>query len=320
MPTATRWSFRSSAAAGPGGSSRPRSTRRPAACWRWASRRASTSRLWATNVPEWVVLQFATARIGAVLVTINPAYRPFELQYVLEPERLGRAVPGRSVQDVRLLRHAGRGLPGARYGAAPAECNSPQFPQAAARRRAQRHSRRPGCSPGTQMVAARRASSRRTSSTESPQSLKPTQPINIQYTSGTTGFPKAATLSHRNLLLNAYYVGGCQRFTADDRICIPVPFYHCFGCVLGTLACAVYGAAMIVPAEYFQADGHARRHRERAGHGALRRADDVHRPACRTRRSPAATSTSLRTGIMAGSPCPIEVMRQVIDKLGAAAK
>src|SRR5205814_2956304 len=84
--------------------------------------------------------------------------------------------------------------------------------------------------------------------------LAPSDPINIHYTSGTTGFPKAATLSHRNLLLNAFYVGGCQKFTSADRMCIPVPFYHCFGCVLGTLCAVVYGAAMIIPAESFNAE------------------------------------------------------------------
>ena len=108
--------------------------------------------------------------------------------------------------------------------------------------------------------------------------LTPDQAINIQYTSGTTGFPKAATLSHRNLLLNAYYIGECQRFTEDDRICIPVPFYHCFGCVLGTLCGLVYGAAMVIPAESFNA-GATLDAIEPERDGALRRADDVHRPA-----------------------------------------
>lgn len=147
------------------------------------------------------------------------------------------------------------------------------------------------------------------------RSLKPTDPINIQYTSGTTGFPKAATLSHRNLLLNAYHVGACQKFTADDRLCIPVPFYHCFGCVLGTLGCAVYGATMIVPAEYFQAAptlDALEKERATAVYGVptmyIAQLQDPSFPSRRI--------TTLRTGIMSGAPCPIEVMRQVIDKLG----
>ena len=152
---------------------------------------------------------------------------------------------------------------------------------------------------------------------EFDRQLDPRQPINIQYTSGTTGFPKAATLSHRNLLLNAYYVGMCQAFTADDRICIPVPFYHCFGCVLGTLTAVVYGAAMIVPAESFQ----CRRPRSTPSRKngpprstACRRCSS---PSCRIPSLAGRDLTSLRTGIMAGSPCPIEVMRQVIDRMGA---
>jgi fatty-acyl-CoA synthase len=139
--------------------------------------------------------------------------------------------------------------------------------------------------------------------------LDPAQPINIQYTSGTTGFPKAATLSHRNLLLNGYYTGMCQALTADDRICIPVPFYHCFGCVLGTICAVVHGAAMIVPAESFDPEATLEAiEKERAtalyGVPTMFIAQLQH-------------PTREGTGVMAGAPCPIELMRQVIDVLGA---
>nr|NIP85402.1 AMP-binding protein [Planctomycetales bacterium] len=146
--------------------------------------------------------------------------------------------------------------------------------------------------------------------------LDPQQPINIQYTSGTTGFPKAATLSHRNLLLNAYYSGQCQRLTSEDRICIPVPFYHCFGCVLGTLMSVVYGNAMIVPAEYFDPTATLdaiERERATVLYGVPTMFIAELEDATFDQRD----LSSLRTGIMAGSPCPIEIMRQVIDRMGA---
>jgi fatty-acyl-CoA synthase len=146
--------------------------------------------------------------------------------------------------------------------------------------------------------------------------IEPNQPINIQYTSGTTGFPKAAMLSHRNLLYNGYYTGMCQGFTAEDRVCIPVPFYHCFGCVLGTITSVVHGAAMVIPAESFNPTATLEaieRERCTSLYGVptmfIAQLQD---PSLADR-----DTSSLRTGVMAGSPCPIEVMKQVIDRLGA---
>ena len=146
--------------------------------------------------------------------------------------------------------------------------------------------------------------------------LSPNDPANIQYTSGTTGFPKAAMLSHRNLLMNVHYFGQCLRLTEDDRMCIPVPFYHCFGCVLGTLCAAVHGAAMVVPAESFNPTATLETiESERCtciyGVPTMFIAE-LHDPtfACRD-------LSSLRTGLMSGSPCPIEIMRQVVGRMGA---
>ncbi|MGH7127395.1 MAG: AMP-binding protein, partial [Planctomycetaceae bacterium] len=138
----------------------------------------------------------------------------------------------------------------------------------------------------------------------------------IQYTSGTTGFPKGAMLTHRNLLLNAYHIGDCQKITHEDRICVPVPFYHCFGCVLGVLCCAVYGAAMVVPAEYFDPEQtldaiETERATSLYGVPTMFIAQLEH-PSYRGR-----DLSSLRTGIMAGSPCPIELMKRVVGDMGA---
>lgn len=146
--------------------------------------------------------------------------------------------------------------------------------------------------------------------------LRPSDAINIQYTSGTTGFPKAAMLSHRNLLLNAFYTGQRQRLTHEDRICICVPFYHCFGCVLGTLAAVVHGAAMVVPAEYFQPTATLdaiELTRATALYGVPTMfIAELEDPTFARR-----NLSSLRTGIMAGSPCPIEIMKRVIHEMGA---
>jgi fatty-acyl-CoA synthase len=139
--------------------------------------------------------------------------------------------------------------------------------------------------------------------------------VNIQYTSGTTGFPKGAMLTHRNLLMNAYYVGQRLRFTDQDRLCIPVPFYHCFGCVMGTLMCAVYGSAMVVPSESFDPLATLQaiqNERCTAVYGVPTMfIAELNHP-----RFAEFQLSSLRTGIMAGSPCPIEVMREVVQRMG----
>ncbi len=140
--------------------------------------------------------------------------------------------------------------------------------------------------------------------------------VNIQYTSGTTGFPKGAMLTHRNLLMNAFYVGQRLHASERDRICIPVPFYHCFGCVLGTLVCAVYGSAMVIPAESFDPLATLQAIQD-AQCTALYGVPTMFIAQLNHPRFGEFDLRSLRTGIMAGSPCPIEVMRAVIDKMGA---
>lgn len=269
--------------------------------------------VWATNWPRWVLLQFATARIGAVLVTINPAYRKAELAYVLKQSDarvlflvdefrrsdyfaiLNEAIPQLShsqgsslaLDDYPKLRHvvALKGAPCSGVMAWDAFLSLADSVEAATLEKRE-------------------------------QELQPDDPINIQYTSGTTGFPKGAMLTHRNLLLNAFYIGDCQQLSEQDRICIPVPFYHCFGCVLGVLAAAVYGSAMVVPEEHFDPLATLdaiEQERATAIYGVPTMfIAQLEHPTFAGR-----DLSSLRTGIMAGSPCPIEVMKRVVSDMGA---
>jgi fatty-acyl-CoA synthase len=269
--------------------------------------------VWATNVPEWVILQFATARIGAVLVTINPSYRPFELKYVLEQSDAVALFLVRSFKSSDYFEMLGEVCPEFNQ-ACDGSHSCADFPKL--RRFVTIDPDAPAGAITWQAMLDGGDEIDAKQLDEIADSLKPSDAINIQYTSGTTGFPKAATLSHRNLLLNTFYSGACQRMSADDRICIPVPFYHCFGCVLGTLCAAVYGAAMIVPGEYFDPEKTlAAIEAEKAtviyGVPTMFIAQLEH-PSFAER-----DLSSLRTGIMAGSPCPIEVMRKVVDVMGA---
>ena len=269
--------------------------------------------IWATNVPEWVVVQFATARIGAVLVTINPAYRPFELKYVLEQSDAVALVlvpRFKSSDYYAMLNEVCPEL----AGSTPGQIRSSHFPklrwvvaidQAA-----------PSGGITFDELYLRGDATSQASLEAASAALKPSDAINIQYTSGTTGFPKAATLSHRNLLMNVFYSASCLRLTAEDRMCIPVPFYHCFGCVLGTLMAATHGAAMIVPAESFNPTATLdaiEQERATSLYGVPTMfIAELQDPTFASR-----DLKSLRTGTMAGSPCPIEVMRQVVDLMGA---
>jgi fatty-acyl-CoA synthase len=269
--------------------------------------------IWATNVPEWIVLQFAAARIGAVLVNINPAYRPFELKYVLNQSdsvALFLVKRFKTSHYFDMLTEVCPELAGSK----PGELHSQDFPKL--RWVVALETDAPSGGITWSDMLGRAQSIPHAKLNETDTRLEPGQPINIQYTSGTTGFPKAAMLSHRNLLLNGYYTGMCQAFTADDRVCIPVPFYHCFGCVLGTITSVVHGAAMIIPAESFNPAATLEAiEKERAT--SLYGVPTMFIAQLQDPTLPLRDLKSLRTGIMAGSPCPIEVMRQVIDVLGA---
>ncbi len=247
--------------------------------------------IWCTNRFEWVIVQYAAARIGAILVNINPAYQTPELQYAL------------TQSGVRVLLHA-RGYRHHDYATMLNEArpHCPELKHVFAIDEAWETLLASGECAGEMEVTKREAL------------LSFDDPINIQYTSGTTGFPKGATLTHHNILNNGYFTGVVLGYTEADRVCVCVPFYHCFGMVMGNLACTAHGACMVIPGESFNARMvleavHAERCTSLYGVPTMFRAllddPDLER----------FDRSSLRTGIMAGAPCPIELMRQVIDRL-----
>jgi fatty-acyl-CoA synthase len=236
-------------------------------------------------------VQYATARIGAILVNINPSYRTTELEYVLNQA------------GVRLLLLA-RGFRQADYKAMVDEVR-PRCPEL-------RHTF--VLDSDWDQLNGRSAKLDQAALVYREESLQFDDPINIQYTSGTTGFPKGATLTHHNILNNAYFIGLQLGYTERDRVCIPVPFYHCFGMVLGNLACTSHGACMVVPAEGYDPLAvleavQAERCTSLYGVPTMFFAEIEHP------RFGDFDLSSLRTGIMAGSPCPIELMKQVVERM-----
>ena len=251
--------------------------------------------LWAPNVAEWTLTQYATAEIGVVLVNVNPAYRTHELAYALAQSgcRWVVAAPSFKTSDYVAMVDAVR-----------AECPtleravffwSEDWDQLCAG---------DGGAATAELDAIR-------------DSLSPDDPINIQYTSGTTGFPKGATLTHRNILNNGYFTTELQGLGPGDRLCIPVPFYHCFGMVMGNLGCTSHGATMVIPEAAFDPTAvltavQDERCTSLYGVPTMFIAELAHPEFDRFDLS------SLRTGVMAGSPCPVEVMKQCVDRMNMA--
>lgn len=246
--------------------------------------------IWALNRWEWTMVQYATAELGAIMVNINPAYRQHELNYVLEQAGITTIIASEEVPTANYPRMIQRAQEELGSLDRIIIMNSESWDQVFD-------------------VDADDAALDALQAT-----MTNTDAVNIQYTSGTTGFPKGATLSHRNILNNGFFVGEINRYTDQDRICIPVPYYHCFGMVMGNLAATTHGAAMIIPAPSFNPEKTlvaVEQHRCTALYGvptmfiaelALENLDEF-------------DLSSLRTGIMAGSPCPDEVMRKVISTM-----
>jgi fatty-acyl-CoA synthase len=250
--------------------------------------------IWSPNNLEWVTLQYATAKVGAILVNINPAYRTSELAYALGQSGVSTLVLAprfRQADYVDMLDQVAGELPQLQRRVVL----GPDTPAGAM---SWEQLRDTAAHASVDQLGAREAQ------------LQFDDPINIQYTSGTTGFPKGATLSHHNILNNGFFIGEGCRYTEADRVAIPVPLYHCFGMVLGNLACTTHGAAMVYPAEAFEPEAtlaavQAERCTGLYGVPTMFIAELEH---------PGFGSfdlTSLRTGIMAGSPCPVEVMKKV---------
>ena len=248
--------------------------------------------IWSPNCAEWVLVQYATAKAGVILVNINPAYRTSELAYVLEQSGCRTLVAARSFKTSnyeQMIEQVRGDLPALETVVLLGSESWEQLLAGAA------------SVPGEALR-------------ERMAGLQFDDPINIQYTSGTTGFPKGATLSHHNILNNGYFIGEACRYTETDRVCIPVPFYHCFGMVLGNLACTTHGAAIVIPEAGFEPVPTLQAVAEERC-TSLYGVPTMFIAELECPEFETFDLTSLRTGIMAGSPCPVEVMKQVVSRM-----
>ncbi len=251
--------------------------------------------IWAVNCPEWVLVQYATARLGAIMVNINPAYRTSELAFVLNQSgiRLLVASDSHKGSDYRAMAEHVR-------ADCPALLEVVHFGD-----------------PAWDVLVADGAALPDGYLDAREAGLSCDEPVNIQYTSGTTGFPKGATLSHHNILNNGYFVGSTVGYTEQDRVCLPVPFYHCFGMVMGNLGATSHGACIVIPAPSFDPAATLRAvQQERCT--SLYGVPTMFIAELGLADFASYDLSSLRTGIMAGSPCPVEVMKRVIEQMHMA--
>ena len=269
--------------------------------------------IWSHNNAEWVLMQLATAKVGLVLVNINPAYRVSELQYALNTvacKALVTMARFKTSDYLGMLRELAPELAGA------------AGPLQAARLPSLRHvvwidaphdtAEEPGAQRFSTLLASGDAADPRVAAIGA--TLSAHDPINIQFTSGTTGFPKGATLTHRNILNNGFFIGECMRLTSADRLCIPVPLYHCFGMVLGNLACLTHGATIVYPNDGFDPLTVLQTVQDERCTG-LHGVPTMFIAELDHPRFAEFDLSTLRTGIMAGSPCPVEVMKRVVESM-----
>ncbi len=251
--------------------------------------------IWAPNCAEWVLVQYGTAKLGVVLVNINPAYRTHELSYVLQQAGISVlvAAPAFKTSDYRAMVEQVRD-----------EC--PDLREVVFL----------GDPEWERLMATGRAADRGLLARREAE-LSADDPINIQYTSGTTGFPKGATLTHHNLLNNGFFVGEGCGYTEADRVCIPVPYYHCFGMGMGNLGCTSHGSTMVIPAPGFDPAATLRAVQDERC-TSLYGVPTMFIAELALPNFADYDLSSLRTGIMAGSPCPVEVMKRVVDEMGMA--
>ena len=270
--------------------------------------------IWSHNNAEWVLMQLATAQVGLVLVNINPAYRTSEVEYALNKvgcKLLVTMARFKTSDYLGMLRELApewvHGTPGQLEALQLPHLNTVVWidePGVGGEE--------PGLLRFSDLMARGNAADPRIAQVAA--TLRATDPINIQFTSGTTGFPKGATLTHRNILNNGFFIGECMKLTPDDRLCIPVPLYHCFGMVLGNLACLTHGSAIVYPNDGFDPLTvlHTVQDEKCTGlHGVPTMfIAELDHP-----RFAEFDLGSLRTGIMAGSPCPTEVMKRVVEQM-----
>ena len=267
--------------------------------------------IWSPNCAEWVITQYAAAKVGAILVNVNPAYRARELEYALKHSGIDVLVTARHFRTTDYVAMLERLLPELRKTGFSGRLQTRGVPSL-------RHviylgnDGAPGGLAWTDWIETAPDVDAALLAREA--SVQFDEAVNIQYTSGTTGSPKGATLSHHNILNNGWFTGEALKYTEADRICLPVPLYHCFGCVLGNLSALTHGAAIVIPAETFEASAtlqaiEAERCTSIYGVPTMFIAMLDHAS------FDATALDTLRTGIMAGAPCPVEVMRRVIDRM-----
>ncbi|WP_433742551.1 AMP-binding protein [Falsibacillus pallidus] len=269
--------------------------------------------VWATNTPEWLTCQFATAKAGLVMVTVNTNYRRAELEYLLHQSDSKTIVLIDQFRDASYIDMLYEICPELGYSKA-GELNSERLPQLK-NVIVLGEKRFPGTFSWQDVIDRGREVSDNSLNVRM-KDLDPHDVINMQYTSGTTGFPKGVMLTHSNIVNNAYNIAGCMKLACEDRLCIPVPFFHCFGCVLGTLACVSVGATMVPVQEFSPKIVLETVEKEKCT--GLHGVPTMFIAELNDPDFDKYDLSTLRTGIMAGSNCPIEVMRGVIDRMGAS--